>query len=109
MPEHQKVQKISQKKYKASRTKRRNLQEIETDLSIQLPESTSDGRGCFTGGLVNGNGMRVFFVEKQKKRETARERTQEPSKNKLKGGKFRRSGRERSGRKRRSKRIRRKK
>ena len=41
-------------------------------------------------------------------KQSARERTQVPSKNQLKGGWFRRSGRKRSGRKKRRNRIRRK-
>ena len=40
------------------------------------------------------------FCKEQKKRETARERTQEPLKNQLKGGEFKGSGMKRSGRKR---------
>ena len=42
-------------------------------------------------------------------KQIARERTQEPLKNQLKGGEFRRSGRKRSGRRRRRTRVRRKK
>ena len=40
--------------------------------------------------------MRELFVLNKKIRETARARTQEPLKNQLKGGEFRRSGRKRS-------------
>ena len=51
-----------------------------------LEESTSDGRGCLTGGPVNGHGMRELFVKKIKKRETARVRTQGPLKKTAKVG-----------------------
>ena len=38
-------------------------QRIEKDLGQIPEESTSDGRGCFTGwGPVNGNGMRELFL-----------------------------------------------
>ena len=82
----------------------------EKDLYPIFPESTSDERGCFCGRRVTGNGMIEFFVKKKKKRETARVRTQEPSKEavrrstqepsrgdavKRKGGKFRKRRRER--------------
>ena len=44
---------------------------------IKLSKSTSNGRGCTCGRLVNGNRMRKTFVKNEKKRATARVRTRE--------------------------------
>ena len=81
---------------------------IEKDFH-QTFKSTSHGRGrgCCTGRLVKGKMLRGLNSKKRrKKRETARERTQEPSKNQWKGGEFKGSERRRSGGKRRRNRIR---
>ena len=39
-----------------------------TKISVQVHESTSHGRGCFTGGLVKEKRSREFIVKKEKKR-----------------------------------------
>ena len=56
------------KKIQSIQDRRRNLQGIETDLSIQLPKSTSDGSGCSIGRLMLGNGTREFFLLRSKKK-----------------------------------------
>ena len=45
---------------------------------IKLSKSKSNGRGCTCGRLVSGNRMRKTFVKNEKKRATARVRTQGP-------------------------------
>ena len=48
-------------------------------ISVQLPKSTSDGRGCkFVRSYEWKLDERARCVEQKKKRETARVRTQEP-------------------------------
>ena len=49
-------------------------------IFVELPKSTSSGRGYFTGGPVRGKGKRKPFVRDSKERKTARARTQEPFK-----------------------------